>query len=186
MSDTYDEVLGELDTIGKKAPRKAMSVWLKILVLGAVLVTLASGVLAAVVLFTQNPSYTGNAALKLGCTAPTGTANGTLIVFTCPAGYAFTVASTATGFVSYSPFSFPSNVTILDTYLIDTAATPAATCGAWTGGANTNVLLHNSAPVSITIGSGAGKIAPSHGYNYCTDFTPPVANFTFSITWSQG
>lgn len=192
MSDDLERLVREYVSpeesrrLARRPRRKAIGVWAKILVLGAVMITLATAVLAAVVLFSQTPSYTSNAALKLGCTAPTGTASGTLITFSCPAGYAFTVVNTATGFASYSAFSFPSNVTITDAYLIDTLATPATSCGAWSGGANTNVLLHNAAPISITIGTGAGKIAPGHSYDYCTDFTPPIANFTFSITWSQG
>lgn len=189
MTNKLEQTVGELMSVTKEERpirRKRIGVWMKIFILGAALITIASAVLASVVLFTQMPGYTGNATLKMGCLAPSGTANGTLIWFSCPAGYAFTVASTATGFVTYSTFTFPSNVTILDTYLIDTKATPAASCGAWTNGVNTNVLLHNAAPVSITVGSGAGKITPGHSYYYCTDFTPPIANFTFSITWSQG
>jgi len=193
VRNSYEDLIGELISEAKRRPPeglrpgpKAGRVWLKILVVGAVMITLASVVLAAVVLFTQTPGYSGNAALKMGCTTPTGTANGTLIWFSCPAGYALTASSTATGFVSYSAFSFPSNVTIVDTYIVDTAATHAASCGAWTSGTNPNVLLHNTVPVSITIGTGAGQIHPSHSYYYCLDFTPPVANFTFSITWSQG
>ncbi|HYM39204.1 MAG TPA: hypothetical protein VEY12_03525 [Thermoplasmata archaeon] len=192
MSNEYDEVVGELMSVakepyeGRPPRRKAVTVWAKVLVLGAVLITLASGVLAAVVLFNQTPTYTSVAMMWNGCAAgiePTGAASGNLIHFTCPTHPAINVISSASGFVTYTAFTVPSNVT--DVYLIDTLAKANTTCPSWTSPGDWNLPLQ-LAGGQITIGTVAGRIQPGHGYDYCVDYLTAPPSFFFSITWGQG
>jgi len=190
MKNDLEDVVEELRSLAgahagraRRPARRAMSVAMKAFVIGAVLITLASMALAAVVLFTQTPTYTSGAMLYSGCTAPTGTASGTLITFACPTGAPITVSSTASGFVTYTGFTVPSNVT--DVYLIDTLATPATTCTLWTSVGDQNLVLQ-VAGGSFTVGTSAGRIQPGHAYNYCADFSSAPPTFSFTITWSQG
>ncbi len=192
MRDDFEEIAraylsvaedGERKRILAKPRHRGLSVATKVFIVAAVLIVLASGALAAMVLFTQTPSYTSTAALRSACVAPTGVAAGSLITFTCTGVAPISVVSTATGFVSYSAYTVPAAVP--DVYLVDTAVTTGASCAAWTSPGATNVNLA-FAGGQITIGSGAGKIAPGHSYNYCADYSSAPGNFTFTITWTQG
>src|SRR6059058_2168792 len=92
-------------------------------------IKISMGVVAAVVLFSHTFNYTAPTA-KLSTTCPTLTTTvaGSTLVFACSANPALSVASTATGTVTYSAFSPAPPVSILDIYLIDTVATLGATC----------------------------------------------------------
>jgi hypothetical protein len=190
MSKEFEQVVSELDSLAKGRParkpgRRAMSAATKILIVAAVLITIASMALAAIALFTQTPTYTSAAVMSSGCptgTQPTGTASGTVIIFTCGSFAAIYVSGTATGSVSYSSFTQPKNVT--DAYLIDVAATPNTSCSAWSspGATPINLLFTGG---SITIGTSLGRIAPGHAYDYCTDFGSAPPSFTFTISWTQ-
>jgi hypothetical protein len=148
-------------------------------------ITIAFGVVAAVTLFTHNLSYTApNAKLSSPCQTVASTTTGSTIVFACPSNPALTVASAATGTVSYSAFNPAPPVNILDIYLIDTAATLAATCATTSSTGNEPVAL-NAAGATITISATAGNLRPGHSYNYCMDFAALPSSFTTGVTWSQ-
>ena len=190
MRDEFEDIVEEFVSATEekkraaaRSRRKRMGLWTKVFVFVAVLVTLASAVLAAMVLFTQTPTYTSTASLSMGCAVPAGTASGTLIVFTCPTAAAIYVASTATGFVSYTAFTVPSNVT--DIYLIDSLATPSTACSSWFTAGDTNVNLV-PAGGQVTIGTTPGRLQPGHSYDYCVDYSSMPPTFTFTVTWSQG
>lgn len=177
-------VATEEEQRGARGPgRRALSFWTKVFILLAVFIAIASAALGAFVLMTQQPTFTHTGALS-GCPTPTGAASGSLITYTCTGGTpSIIVASSATSFVTYSSFSVPTaNVT--DVYLVDTLATAAASCSAWTTTGATNVLL-TTAGSSITIGTGAGKLAPGHNYDYCLDILSEPPSFSFTITWTQ-
>lgn len=163
--------------------RRVLSLWTKVFVMAVVLVTLASTVLAAVVLFNQSPTYTSAAIMTSGCTAPTGTASGSLITFACGAFAAIYVTSSATGFVTYSAFTQPTNVTAV--YAIDAAAALSTSCAASSGPGTWAILLAFTGG-QITIGTSTGRLQPGHAYNYCADYGSAPPSFSFTISWSQG
>ncbi len=189
MSNEYDRAVGELLSLAKETHdrrpprRKAIGVWTKVFVVAAVMVAVASAALAAVVLFTQTPTYTSVAVLTSGCSSPTGTPNGTLIIFACPTLAALSVSSTASGFVRYTSYTVPSNIT--DVWLVDTRAAANSTCSGWTSTGATNMPLQVVGG-QITIGTTAGRMAPGHSYDYCADYSSAPPSFSFSVTWSQG
>jgi len=148
-------------------------------------IVVAMGVAAAAVLFSHSFSYTAPIAkVSSTCAQPTSTSGATTIVFSCPSGAALTVASGATGSVTYSAFSPTPPVAILDIYLIDTAATLAATCGQTTSNGNEPVALAPGGG-SLTISSSAGNLRPNHSYDYCMDTAVLPPSFTTGVTWSQ-
>jgi len=148
-------------------------------------VALAMGVAAAVVLFSHSFSYVAPTA-KLSTTCPglTATSSGSTIVFSCSSSPAMSVASGATGFVTYSAFSPTPPVSILDIYLIDTAVTVGATCATTSGTGNEPVALAVGGG-SVTISQTAGNLRPNHNYNYCMDFAVLPPSFNTGVTWSQ-
>jgi len=148
-------------------------------------ITIALGVVAAVTLFSHSFNYAApNAKLSSSCSSVIATTSGSTIVWACSSNPALTVASAATGSVSYSAFSPAPPVNILDIYLIDTAATLGLTCASSSSTGNEPVAL-NAAGGSITISQTAGNLRPSHSYNYCMDFAALPSNFSTGVTWSE-
>jgi hypothetical protein len=152
---------------------------------GILALEVAMGVAAAVVLFSHSFSYSApSAKLSTACSAVTATTSGSTIVFACSSNPALTVASGATGSVSYSAFSPAPPVNILDIYLIDTAATLGLTCSSTSSTGNEPVAL-NVGGGSITLSQTAGNLRPNHSYNYCMDFAALPPSFTTGVSWSQ-
>jgi hypothetical protein len=189
MSDDMEDVIGELmdEASGsggrvRRPRRRVAGTWVKMFAVGLALVAVASMALAAYVLFTQNPTYSAIDNLHRNCATPTGTINGTLIVFSCGLDAAFYVTPAATGSVHYSTFSHPSNIT--DAYLVDVSATPASACGSFTKPGFEPIQLQFSGG-QINIGTTVGTFRANHAFNYCEDVSPPVASYSFNLTWTQ-
>lgn len=192
MSDDIEDIVHKFVSLNEEEEnrsamrprrRRVVGLWTKVFVAAAALIMIASAGLAAVVLFTQTPTYTHSGLVSMGCPAPTGAANGTLILYTCSGLPSMRVSSSAAGFVRYGTYTVPSNVT--DVYLVDTAAPATASCTSWASPGNGNMILSPSGG-QFTLGSGAGKLQPSHSYNYCVDFSSEPPTFSFSITWTEG
>jgi len=189
MSEDMEDVIGELmdEASGnagrvRKPRRKVTRTWIKMFVVGVALLAVASMALATYILFTQTPTYSAADNLHQNCPTPAGTVNGTLIIFSCGISAAFYVTSTATGSVHYSTITHPTNVT--DAYLVDLSATPAAPCGSYTKAGFESIQLQFTGG-QINIGTTVGTLRVNHAYNYCQDVTPPVASYSFSVTWTQ-
>jgi len=86
--------------------------------------------------------------------------------------------------VTYSAFSPTPPVSILDIYLIDTAATLSATCSTTSSNGNEPVALAVGGG-TVTISQAAGNLRPTHNYNYCMDFAVLPPSFNTGVTWSQ-
>jgi len=186
----FSELLRELDGIQGESRgrrpivREPLKRGIKIAV-AVVAVAVSMGVVAAVVLFSHTFNYTAPTA-KLSTTCPTLTTTvaGSTLVFACSANPALSVASTATGTVTYSAFSPAPPVSILDIYLIDTVATLGATCGTTSSNANEPVALAVGGG-SITVSQSAGNPRPGHNYDYCMDFAVLPPSFSTGVSWSQ-
>ena len=164
--------------------RKALSGGFKV-TLGVLLITLAMGVAAAVVLFSHSFSYTApSAKLSTTCSALSATTSGSMIVFSCSSDPALSVASGASGTVTYSAFNPTPPVNILDIYLIDTAASQGATCATSSSTGNEPVSLAAGGG-SVTLSQTAGNLRPNHNYYYCMDFVVLPPSFSTGVTWSQ-
>ena len=94
------------------------------------------------------------------------------------------VTTGVSGTVTYSAFSPTPPVSILDIYLIDTAATLSATCGTTSSNGNEPVSLAVGGG-SVTLSQTAGNLRPNHNYNYCMDFAVLPPTFTTGVSWSQ-
>ena len=187
---SVDELWTELETIRNGAPgrrpivRKSLTHILKVGIV-AVAIVIAMGVAAAVVLFSHSFGYTApSQKLSTTCSSLTPTSSGSTLVFACSSNPAMSVASTATGTVTYSAFNPTPPVSILDIYLIDTAVTLGATCGTTSSSGSEPVSL-SEAGGSVTISQAAGNMRPNHNYNYCMDFAVLPPSFTTGVTWSQ-
>ena len=187
---SVDELWTKLESIRRAVPgrrpiaRKSLTRGLKIAI-GVVVIVVAMGVTAAVVLFSHSFSYTApSAKLSSPCSSLTATPSGSTIVFACSSSPAMSVVSGATGSVTYSAFSPTPPVSILDVYLIDTAVTLGATCGTTSSAGNEPVSLAEGGG-SVTISQTAGNLRPNHNYNYCMDFAVLPPTFTTGVTWSQ-
>jgi len=187
---SVDQLWTELETIRSAAPgrrpitRTSLTRGLKITI-GVLVVVVAMGVTAAVVLFSHSFSYTApSAKLSSPCSSLTASSSGSTIVFACSSSSAMSVTSGATGSVTYSSFSPTPPVSILDIYLIDTGVTLGATCGT-TGGTGSEPVSLSEAGGSVTISQTAGNLRPNHSYDYCMDFAVLPPTFTTGVTWSQ-
>jgi len=187
---SVDELWTELESIRNGVPgrrpivRTSLTRGLKIAI-GVLVIVVAMGVTAAVVLFSHSFSYTApNQKLTSTCSSLSATLSGSTIVFACPTNPAMSVATGVSGTVTYSAFSPTPPVSILDIYLIDTAITLGATCGTTSSSGNEPVSL-SEAGGSVTISQTAGNLRPNHNYNYCMDFAVLPPTFTTGVTWSQ-
>ena len=187
---SVDELWTELESIRNGVPgrrpivRTSLTRGLKIAI-GVLVIVVAMGVTAAVVLFSHSFSYTApNQKLTSTCSSLSATLSGSMIVFACSANPAMSVASGVSGTATYSAFSPTPPVSILDIYLIDTAITLGATCGTTSSSGNEPVSL-SEAGGSVTISQTAGNLRPNHNYNYCMDFAVLPPTFTTGVTWSQ-
>ncbi len=180
----FESATEEAERAAERPRRRVLGLWTKVFAVSVAVIVIATGALAAVVLFTQTPTYTHSGLVSMGCAAPVGAASGTLITYTCGGLPAVRVSSSAAGFVTYSSFTVPTNVT--DVYLVDTAATPTTSCTSWGASTVNGNLPLSTAGAQITLGAGAGKLQPGHTYNYCVDFTSEPPTFSFSITWTEG
>jgi len=187
---SVDELWTELESIRNGVPgrrpivRTSLTRGLKIAI-GVLVIVVAMGVTAAVVLFSHSFSYTApNQKLTSTCSSLLATLSGSTIVFACSTNPAMSVATGVSGTVTYSAFSPTPPVSILDIYLIDTAITLGATCGTTSSSGNEPVSL-SEAGGSVTISQTAGNLRPNHNYNYCMDFAVLPPTFTTGVTWSQ-
>lgn len=189
---TYDELTRELQRLReqlnskdrpwppKKRPGLAA---FKIEVLALALVLISIGALATFVLFSQKPTYVSSANILSACPVPSGSAGGSLILFSCTGTTAaFHVASAAAGTVTYSAFTVPSNIT--DEYLVDDRIGTATTCAGWTSSGNEPIKL-SILGGTIPIGTIAGDLRQNHGYFYCMDFVSAPLSFNITVAWSQ-
>jgi len=187
---SVDELWTKLESIRRAVPgrrpigRTSLTRGLKIAI-GLVVIVVAMGVTAAVVLFSHSFSYTApTQKLTTACSSLTATLGASTIVFACSTNPAMSVATGVSGAVTYSAFSPTPPVSILDIYLIDTAATLSATCGTTSSNGNEPVSLAQGGG-SVTISQTAGNLRPNHNYNYCMDFAVLPPTFTTGVTWSQ-
>jgi len=191
MTDkSYDELTRELirlreqlnyeERVPPRKKRRGLAAF-KLEVLALALVLISVGALASFVLFSQKPTYTSIANITSTCPVPSGSAIGSLILFSCP-GAAFHVASAAAGSVTYSPFTVPSNIT--DVYLVDDRVGSGTTCSLWSSSGNEPIQL-SVLGGSITIGTTPGNLRPNHGYFYCMDFLSAPLSFNITVNWSQ-
>lgn len=192
MTDkSYDELTRELvqlrermkyeERVGPEKKKRRGLAAFKFEVLALALVLTSVGVLASFVLFSQKPTYSSLANISTGCATPSGAAQGSLIIFSCPAA-AIHVSSAAAGTVTYSSFSPPSNIT--DAYLVDAAVASGTTCASWLTPGNEPIHMV-FAGGSIPIGTVVGDLRPSHGYFYCMDFSTAPPTFNVTIDWTQ-
>lgn len=185
MKDTKTEIeekLSELDNLkNERRIRRPMKRGAKI-GMAVLAIAITAGVVAAVILFSHSLTFASTAKLTTSCSSLTGAAGSSTVLFTCSGAPAISVASGATGPVSYSAFTPVPPVA--DIFLVDAALTLGTSCSATTGVGNEPIPLP-SGGASVTIGTAAGNLRPTHGYNYCMDFTALPASFTVSTTWSQ-
>ncbi len=191
MTDkSYDELTRELvrlreqlnaeESAGPRKKRRGLAAF-KVEVLALAFILTSVGVLATFVLFSQTPTYVSSANLTSGCATPSGAAVGSLLIFSCPAA-PIHVASTASGSVTYSAFTHPTNIT--DAYLADAAVSSGTTCALWSSPGNEPIPLAFVGG-SISIGTNVGTLRQNHGYFYCMDFSSAPPSFSFTVDWTQ-
>ena len=191
MTDkSYDELTRELvqlreqlnyeQSAGPRKKRRGLAAF-KFEVLALAFILTSVGVLAAFVLFAQTPTYVSTANITSVCATPSGAAQASFLIFSCPAA-PIHVTSTAAGSVTYSSFTHPSNIT--DAYLVDAAVLTGTSCPAWNSPGNEPIPLAFTGG-SINIGTIVGTLRRNHGYFYCMDFLSAPLSFNITVNWSQ-